>query len=936
MPRTSTPHYTVFVIPHTHWDREWYQPFRVFQARLVDVIDAVLALLEDPRYRRFTLDGQAAILDDYLELRPEREPDLRHYVQAGRLRIGPWYVLADEFLVSPEALIRNLFAGRRVSRRFGEPLPVCYTPDSFGHISQLPLLAAGFGLNAIVFQRGVGDDAEAIGSEFTWVAADGATEVFSVHLIGTYSGGTALGHVDWELTDPYDEELAIEHLRAALYGTAGEALARLPEWFRTSLERVPGGLTAHTRSNVLVLLNGSDHLFPQPNIPEVLKGAARAFPEAEFVHGDVEEFVNAARAGATGLHRHQGEFRGSRYHHILAGVLSTRLYLKQANEACEIGLERYAEPLSALAWWESGYHPSALIHEAWRLLLLNQPHDSICGCSIDAVHREMLTRFDNVQQLTADLCRRAFSQLGGGRPSNIQEVHETAKDAITVYNPLPYRRTAVVHHHLDLPLGSAAGLGVFGPNGEPLPMQLTRAEAFAPGQNRERVERVSLEIVADLEPLGITNLRLTYSGMTDPAEAPQRSEQRSALPQEQPAEAPTTNPQVTAAAGPNGVVMSNGLLTLSVTPDGRAELLEHGTGTSRQLHLRLEDEGDAGDEYDFSPVAGDEPLVFTAPTEGPLVVAAGPVTATTRVRYTLELPERLSDDRKKRVGAVVVPVVIDLTLHSGEPLLRATVKLDNAARDHRLRLRIATGTTATTVWADGHFDVLERPLRPTSGSDWFQIPPPSNHQRRFVAVSDGSRGLAILNRGLPEYEAFPGSGDTELAVTLVRSVGWLSRSDLGSRPQGAGPALPTPEAQCLGKHTFHLAFYPFGGPWWQSRLQATAQAFTTPPMTSPGHTLNPPAGLLELTGPFDLSAVKRAEERDSLIVRIANPSPVGATGNLRFARPVSGCYRTRLDETRVESLGAINDLPLRLGPRSVTSFEFVPEGGDVQQSGQKT
>ena len=158
MPTAADRRFTAYIVPHTHWDREWYQPFRVFQARLVDVIDTVLELLEDPAYRRFTLDGQAAVLEDYLELRPEREADLRRFVQAGRLRIGPWYVLADEFLVSPEALVRNLQFGRRVSRRFGEPLPVCYTPDSFGHVSQLPLLAAGFGLPAVVFQRGMGED----------------------------------------------------------------------------------------------------------------------------------------------------------------------------------------------------------------------------------------------------------------------------------------------------------------------------------------------------------------------------------------------------------------------------------------------------------------------------------------------------------------------------------------------------------------------------------------------------------------------------------------------------------------------------------------------------------------------------------------------------------------------------------------------------------
>lgn len=924
MPTAADRRFTAYIVPHTHWDREWYQPFRVFQARLVDVIDTVLELLEDPAYRRFTLDGQAAVLEDYLELRPEREADLRRFVQAGRLRIGPWYVLADEFLVSPEALVRNLQFGRRVSRRFGEPLPVCYTPDSFGHVSQLPLLAAGFGLPAVVFQRGMGEDGERLGSEFLWRAADGETELFAVHLIGTYSGGTALGHVDWELTDPYDPDLALRHLRAALYGVSGDELADLPRWFAASLERVSGGLTAHANGRALVLLNGSDHLFPQPNLPQVIREADAAFPDVEFVQGDVEEYVAAARASVGPLQVYQGELRGSRYQHILAGVLSARLYLKRANHAGQTLLERYAEPLTALAWCVTGCQPRALMREAWRLLLLNHPHDSICGCSLDSVHREMLTRFEGSRQLGDDLCRRALADLGGRRPANIQDVHAAAKDAVTVFNPLPFPQRRVVRHVLELPEGAGRRLAVSDEAGTPLPFQAEVSAVYAPGRSDLKLDRVALEVLADLPPLGLANLALTQAAGS--------AGERVAT-------------DLGAHADHDGVItLANEHLEVTVTPAGAVTMLHVASGRRHELRLRLEDQADAGDEYDFSPLRGEAPVTFAAPTRRPTLVTAGPVTATVRLDYELEIPGRLADDRLSRVGVARIPATIDLALAAGDPALGVTVRITNAAMDHRLRLRLDSGVDTNSVWADGHFDVVERPARPAARPDWFQAPPPTNHQRRFVAVSDGAAGLAVLNRGLPEYEAEPGPNGTELAVTLVRAVGWLSRDDLLSRPQGAGPALATPEAQCLGEHLCELALYPFAGDWWQSDLLRVAQAFTAPPLAAAGGGAAAGHELVSLEGPFDLTAAKVADERETLIVRVANPAPVPAEGTLRVAWPVASAHVTRLDETRLgrapserapserapgERAGTATSIPLRLGPKSVASFEFVLEGGDA-------
>jgi len=215
----------MLVVPHTHWDREWYHSFQQFRARLVEMMDALLALLErEPRFTSFTLDGQTILLEDYLEVRPERRAEIQEWVRQGRLLVGPWYTSPDEFLVSAEALIRNLMLGHRIAAEFGGPMKVGYLPDSFGQTAQLPQILQGFGIGAAVFWRGVGDEPGQ--TEFRWKAPDGST-VLAVHLPEGYGNAADL---------PADREALVERLAEVRQQLA------------------IGATTDH-----LLLMNGSDH-----------------------------------------------------------------------------------------------------------------------------------------------------------------------------------------------------------------------------------------------------------------------------------------------------------------------------------------------------------------------------------------------------------------------------------------------------------------------------------------------------------------------------------------------------------------------------------------------------------------------------------------------------------------------------------------------------
>ncbi len=376
----------LYVVPHTHWDREWYQTFQQFRLRLVRAVDLVLDTLErDPAFTCFMLDGQTIVLEDYLDVRPENAERLQALARAGRLLTGPWYVQPDEFLSGGESLIRNLQLGRRMAQAYGGAMPVGYLPDSFGHLAQAPQILRGFGLDNAVFWRGVGP--EITRSRFRWAAPDGS-EVTALWL------GDQFGY-----SDGANLPLEAEALVARAQQLAGQLRGRAPRELRESL----------------LLMNGSDHLEPQVGLPAALAEANARLREAglELRIAPLPEYV--ARVCALPVadeQRHIGELRSGRYAPLLPDVLSTRIWLKQRNTACEAALVRWAEPATAWAWALGSPHPTRLLELAWKYLLPNSAHDSICGCGIDQVHREMLPRFDQSEQIAnalTDEARRALA-----------------------------------------------------------------------------------------------------------------------------------------------------------------------------------------------------------------------------------------------------------------------------------------------------------------------------------------------------------------------------------------------------------------------------------------------------------------------------------------------------------------------------------------------
>jgi alpha-mannosidase len=379
------------VVPHTHWDREWYLPFEAFRLRLGAVVDGILDTLEgDPSFASFTLDGQAIVLEDYVEVRPDNEGRLRELLAAGRLEVGPSYVLPDEILVGGESLVRNLLLGRRICRRFGvEPSGAGYLPDSFGHPAQLPQILAGFGIRTFLFSRGMGDEIDDVGVVFRWQA--GPAEVLACQMLPHYDN---FARLTWN----HDAE----------------------ERVRMIVEQL-GDLVQRAGQDEIVLANGSDHLPIEPELPEILTGLERTFG-ATFRIGRYDEHAPETE----GLPSYDGEIVGSRLQNVLRGVNSARIYLKQANEHAETRLLSIETAAALRTLREGVAFPADDLGIAWRDLLRNHPHDSICGCSCDEVHRDMLVRYEQLDR-TLDYAEREALGVGGA-----------------LVNTLPFRRRRAV------------------------------------------------------------------------------------------------------------------------------------------------------------------------------------------------------------------------------------------------------------------------------------------------------------------------------------------------------------------------------------------------------------------------------------------------------------------------------------------------------------
>ena len=781
--RRSGARRTVAIVPHTHWDREWYAPFQVFRLRLVDLLDRFLPEMEaDPSYARFLLDGQMAVVDDYLAVRPEAEPVLRRLTGSGRLSMGPWYILMDEFLVSGETIVRDLQMGLERAAAFGGAMEVGYLPDMFGHIAQMPQILRQAGFEHAVVWRGVPSAIDR--SAFWWEAPDGS-RVRAEYLFEGYSNGASI---------PDDAKALVRRI-AAMEEELGDALLAGPAG--------PGG---HKAS--LLFMNGTDHEVPQPWLGRVVAEANEIQDDYHLVVTSLPEYL--ATAPTEGLPTWRGELRSGARANVLMGVASNRVDVKQAAAHAERALERLAEPLSALLLPAERW-PATLLDEAWRLVVRNAAHDSICACSVDEVVDAVLHRYAEARQIGEGLAARAVDALGAA----------VAEPGAVVVNPSQRPRSGLVEITVpgDGPVEGAQLLraarnrleGELTVDGATLPTLLGGIRSqqlddstYVNGVDVDDTDDgISIVLHADtrlLETLLMEDIKndilRRVAGRPDAVvklrvDMPP-SRRILTWMDEIPgygwttwrAEVPTVAPVVV-----EGSSMDNGLVKVGVDEsDGTFSLDGHG-GLGR-----LVDGGDAGDTYNYSPPDEDQ-LVDRASSVEVFVVESGPMRGRVRIRSQYRWPARVEGRPRRRTGEVPVEVTTTVELRAGERFVRVSTAFENRCDDHRLRAHFPVPAAASVSRAECAFAVVERGLTAEGGPNEFGLP--TFPSRRFVAAG----GLTIAHEGLLEYELV--DEGRELALTLLRATGLLSRVDMAYRALPAGPPVPAEGAQMRGQLKVH-------------------------------------------------------------------------------------------------------------------------------------
>jgi mannosylglycerate hydrolase len=835
------------VVTHTHWDREWYHTAETFRQRLVRLVDE---LLETPPVApaSFLLDGQAVVIEDYLAVRPEQAEAVSRLLKEGVLEAGPWYVLADELIPGGEALVRNLLHGRASVRRLGgEPPAVLYCPDSFGHPAVGPDLAVGFGYSLIVLWRGFGG------------RRTSGTDVVRWH--GSAGGSAIVYHLP---PDGYE-------FGSSLPIDAAEATQR---WLQ-----VEGVMAPRSETGVAILLNGADHHARQIGLDAALEALANAASPVRVMGSSLATASRAVVDAASRLHVPDvtGELRDSYgYTWTLQGTLGTRAAQKRRNARAEQTLVRDVEPWMALTAGRGDGAPRALLDVTWKTLLKAHPHDTLCGTSTDAVAAAFDARLTVVEEESKGLRDDTLRQLLGHDAARARVMFADWRPAVVIRNSVARRRGGVV----ELALQSTVASIAVGPG------SASRQGAHLE-QGEWRVSGVPLQILTQHDGRALTESPRAYPradtirgaravGWISPLGGYEVQTVAHAA-----EEAPVVPNPVTATES----ALDNGLVRVEVDAVGRVTFIDLRSGRRMDGLVQLERSRDDGDLY--------TPAIRESQPPGPSrrigLVHAGPL----RGAIGMEL------DVGVRPHAHCTRAFLELDAHAAS--VRIRMLGDNQLPDQRTRLRFTLGQPGDATLADAAFHpVVREDIRIDTEDAAMEHVVPTAPLHRWVARLSGDHTAVLVSDGLAEYES---SADGAVHVTLVRSVGELSRHDLPERPGHAGWPVRTPDAQSVGPYEACFAVQLFGPDSGDVRdaIEQFAEDVLHPLV---GETLRsnllPPhcAGGLELSGAgLAFSAAYPARDKDWIVLRCVNRRDSAVRGSWTLARIVHEAVIARLDET---------------------------------------
>lgn len=844
----------VYIISHSHWDREWYMAYEQHHMRLIELIDDLLELFEvDPSFNSFHLDGQTIILDDYLQVRPEKRQAIQQAINEGKLRIGPFYILQDDFLISSESNVRNMLIGMEESRKWGTPVMLGYFPDTFGNMGQTPQLMKQAGISAAAFGRGVKPigfdnqvlEAENYSSQYSemWWKGPDQTAIFGLLFANWYSNGNEI---------PVEKEAALAFWK--------QKLADAEQYAST---------------NHLLMMNGVDHQPVQKDISKAIHLANELFPDYEFIHSNFTDYLEAVQKDVPeDLGSVEGELTSQETDgwYTLANTASARVYLKQWNTKVQRQLENITEPLATMAYEVSGNYPHDQLDYAWKTLMQNHPHDSICGCSVDSVHREMIPRFEKADEVGKYLAQDSLEQLTAAIDTT-----GFPKDSFpfVIVNTAGMDKTGEAEITIELERKRFA---------EGIPEQLyqelenlpkrkyhveTKSGATIPAILSEETVRFGYDLPKD-------RFRVPYMArmikVTLPLEnMPAFSWETFAL-----VEGEAKAEEKETMIHQSGRIIENGPLHLTIEKNGTITMEDRKNKRKlNNLHI-FEDIGDIGNEYIFKQPFCDQPILSSNKENSEVkVLVDTPEIAKITILQEMEIPVSADERLEKEQQMVVefryrkaerskekriLQIKTIMTIRKDSKKIDFETTLDNQMKDHRLRVLFSTKLHVEHHEADSIFEVVKRPNHVSKS---WENPTNPQHQQAFVNIHDEEYGVTVGNFGLNEYEV---TEDGQIAVTLLRSVGEL----------GDWGYFPTPEAQCLGEHRFNYSIE-LHGPEEKFSTYLHAYAAQIPFSTQQikhheGTLISKQQYLTIKSETFAITALKRSKFSDKVVVRGFNMS----------------------------------------------------------------
>lgn len=828
--------FDIFYFSGTHWDREWYQPFQGFRLRLVRMLDELIDYLEKNNdFGVFHLDGQTIVLEDYLEVRPEQRLRLEKLIKDGRIMIGPWYCMPDENLVSGESLVRNLVLGTKQSKQWGtKAWGVGYLCDTFGHIAQMPQLLKGIGIQYAFLGRGTNQHTTP--PFFNWNSPNGDSVL-------TYKQPDRSGYGSFSME--VIGQLAREEELAA---DSDEFAAKASQYIHGEKERanVP----------VIFVSDAMDHEPMHPQTPAYIERLKQLYPKDTLHHTDLVKAFEKVEASGVQLPIKAGELTEPAklpgpHLHLLTGVLSSRYSIKKRNDQAQSLLESWLEPVLLLLQNNNISYPAAYRHIAWKHLLQNHPHDSICGCSIDRVHQDMQYRFSQVEEICESILNEGEYALSGGR----HILHGEAEEYISMLCPLPYEAEDTVEITIPFapdypkwhePFGyeEICAFRLIDGEGNEVPYAIRK---IAPNSNLrvvgDKLVKTDLYTVIlriKRVGLGLTSLKVV------PSEKPVRYMGTLA----------------------HDYTLENKYVKVQVQSNGRLTIVDKKTGSSYRNLLGLCDDGEIGDGWNSARPAVDK-CVTGDQLESVSITVSNPYYSELQVKRVMRIPVAM-DGNMRSSAETKLAVTFTIGLGADDRDVDVRVKVENQSQDHRLRLVMPTDVETVVYDANQAFAFVQRKTGVDIAThDWKEKSLLEKAMGGIISVRNNNGcGIAFVS----DFGLHEGGVDcddrTTVFVTLMRGF----RKTHTTNGEVCG--------QELGESTYRFRLCPMDENRQLTELQRVQSSMRTG-VRSFVTTRNVEQTLFAIEGNVCVSACKPADDGSGdMIVRIYNAEREPVTAHM--------------------------------------------------------